>query len=130
VALLEAVMPRGAIALGITSARVVEQLDVTRETVVAEIGELFQRLANGGAINAVELTAMREHIAQSLSDPNAPLTAYFCNARRDDGTRCGAILTETNAPYGRAKHRCRICGKFNTIYYGGYQRYADNRQSS
>lgn len=109
----------------------VEQLEqVTREVVVGEIGELFQRLANNGSVNSLELSAMREHIAQSLSDPNAPLTAYFCNARRDDGTRCGAVLTETNAPYGRAKQKCRVCGKWNTVYYGGYQRYAEGRQSS
>lgn len=102
---------------------------VSREQVVGEIGELFQRLANGGAINALELSAMREHIAQSLTDANSPMTTYYCNQRRDDGTRCGAVVTETNAPYGRAKQRCRICGKVNTIYYGGYARYADSPAS-
>lgn len=100
---------------------------VDKQQVVSEIGELLQRLGNGGSINALELTAIKDHLANALTDPNSPLTTYYCNQRRDDGTRCGAVLTETNAPYGRARQRCRICGRSQTIYYGGYHRFAETR---
>jgi hypothetical protein len=101
-----------------------------RDVVVNEIGELFQRLANGGSVNALEMRAIQEHIEQSLLNPSSPMTAYYCNQRRDDSTTCGAVLTETNAPYGRARQRCRVCGKWNTVYYGGYQRYANSRNGN
>jgi hypothetical protein len=108
-----------------------------------EIAELLQRLASGGSLNATEYEVLRARVAQNAGSPDAPLVQYYCNAPltqapvsrkvphryRDTRRprRCKAVIAETNAPYGRCKIVCFQCGNVRTVFFGGYQRYRDQR---
>lgn len=89
---------------------------------MTEVGELFQRLAAGGAITAEEMTAIRAHMVSTMVAPGAPVERYTCGAKLRNGTYCTQELCASNAPYGVAHIRCGACGRNRTVYFGGYRR--------
>lgn len=89
---------------------------------MVEVGDLFQRLATGGAVTAAELAVIREHMVVVTSLTGAPVERYVCGAKERDGSHCDAELCASNAPYGVCHLRCPRCHRSRTIYYGGYRR--------
>lgn len=89
---------------------------------MSDLAELFQRLAAGGSITALEMGAIREHMVATMVSPGAPVERYTCGARQRNGTYCQQELCASNAPYGVAHIRCGSCGKNRTIYFGSYRK--------